>query len=929
MNVKGSEWNIWDLHIHTPCSIKNQYGGNEKETWDKFIDYLENLPKEVKVIGINDYYFIDGFYKVMEYKMLQNRLQNIDKIFPLIEFRIDTFATASESEFQKINLHVLFNIDDSKWKEEITKINNEFINQIHMSCSERHKTKTLSKQNFIECGKGKLDIGFAEVIPSTKEVFDIINSHTWRDKIFTFLGYKEWNNLEKGQQLKEVKDNLFQKVDAFFTASPNDNIAQKEEVIENFGQKVLVHSSDIHNFEQLHKDKHKCFTWIKADTNFEGLKQIIFEPKERIRIQKNNPTLTETKTNVIDKVRFGNQEDWFEDREIEINAGLVSIIGEKGAGKTALLDLLAVANGEGIYEQDIKSPYAFYFRAKELLKNMNVEIRYRGDEEPKRIVVGDMTVKPETNKDAKVRYLSLKELEGYCDNKEKLQTFIKGIIHTGNNEITEADSKSHDTITQISLLNERIITLQESNENETQIKAAVENKTSELENHIKNEPKIMTNFTEEQEVKFKGLLLSEQNINKKIRDINEMNINIFGFESWIESELTNIRLNFENALQSKANSYIDIKEKLLNSIKLNISVDGLDSLIEIYELNLVQKQSLANDLAKIEVDMKPLSEINSNLEAEKVATQNWLIKKTELESELVKLRFELEKINANSEQIKKIEEQRENYIKALLNIKSQQKDKYEELKTQIEGDSNIKFEVKISFDKERFIAFEDTIINHGSGKSQEEIVSGLSQMLLNPIENALQTVNQNEIINIYSKINIEFITEIFGANKTKQNLLKRNFTMKDFYNWIYGDYYKVDYIIKYKDRLLETLSPGQKGLVLMKIFLKLDADTKPLLIDQPEDNLDNKSVFVDLVNDIKDIKKKRQIIIATHNPNLVVNTDSEQVIIAKFEDGNEDNSPKVRYVCGPLENEIIKKEVCDILEGGDVAFLKRERRYSL
>ena len=59
---KGSEWRKWDLHVHTPYSIVNNYEGkSEEEKWDKFIEAIENLPDEVKVIGITDYYFIDGY----------------------------------------------------------------------------------------------------------------------------------------------------------------------------------------------------------------------------------------------------------------------------------------------------------------------------------------------------------------------------------------------------------------------------------------------------------------------------------------------------------------------------------------------------------------------------------------------------------------------------------------------------------------------------------------------------------------------------------------------------------------------------------------------------------------------------------------------------------------------------------------------------
>jgi hypothetical protein len=78
---KGSEWRKWDLHIHTPYSIIQNYGGDTQ--WDKFIEALEQLPREVKVIGINDYYFIDGYEKVMHYKN-QGRLSNIEKIFSVL-----------------------------------------------------------------------------------------------------------------------------------------------------------------------------------------------------------------------------------------------------------------------------------------------------------------------------------------------------------------------------------------------------------------------------------------------------------------------------------------------------------------------------------------------------------------------------------------------------------------------------------------------------------------------------------------------------------------------------------------------------------------------------------------------------------------------------------------------------------------------------
>jgi hypothetical protein len=81
---RGSEWNKWDLHVHTPKSIIQNYGGDTDENWETFITDLENLPEEFKAIGINDYIFLDGYKKVIEFKE-QGRLRNIELILPIIE----------------------------------------------------------------------------------------------------------------------------------------------------------------------------------------------------------------------------------------------------------------------------------------------------------------------------------------------------------------------------------------------------------------------------------------------------------------------------------------------------------------------------------------------------------------------------------------------------------------------------------------------------------------------------------------------------------------------------------------------------------------------------------------------------------------------------------------------------------------------------
>ncbi len=88
---RGSWWRRWDLHVHTPCSIEQQYGGDTTEVWERFVSALEALPEDFAVIGVNDYLFLDGYKKLVEFKS-QGRLANITTLLPVLEFRLDKFA---------------------------------------------------------------------------------------------------------------------------------------------------------------------------------------------------------------------------------------------------------------------------------------------------------------------------------------------------------------------------------------------------------------------------------------------------------------------------------------------------------------------------------------------------------------------------------------------------------------------------------------------------------------------------------------------------------------------------------------------------------------------------------------------------------------------------------------------------------------------
>lgn len=160
----------------------------------------------------------------------------------------------------------------------------------------------------------------------------------------------------------------------------------------------------------------------------------------------------------------------------------------------------------------------------------------------------------------------------------------------------------------------------------------------------------------------------------------------------------------------------------------------------------------------------------------------------------------------------------------------------------------------------------------------------------------------------------------------KRNISDQVNKVKEFYDFLFSlEYLTPSYDLKQDGKSLDQLSPGEKGAVLLVFYLMIDKEDIPLIVDQPEDNLDNKSVFEVLTHFIRIAKKRRQIIMVTHNPNLAVGADAEQIIYTSLDKTGGKN--KFSVECGSIENPGINKRIVDILEGTKPAFDKRKLRY--
>lgn len=202
------------------------------------------------------------------------------------------------------------------------------------------------------------------------------------------------------------------------------------------------------------------------------------------------------------------------------------------------------------------------------------------------------------------------------------------------------------------------------------------------------------------------------------------------------------------------------------------------------------------------------------------------------------------------------------------------------------------------------------ILKHQFSPGREKRVGELKDFLIE----IQKSENASLLLNKYPQINFDqrFLTHLSTLDshtfETEVNL------------WFPEDYLRVQYRQEGNAKLSEINegSPGQKTAALLAVILELGND--PLILDQPEDDLDNKLIYELVVSTLRRIKTNRQVIVVTHNANVVVNADAEYVTILRH-----GPIPEVESH-GSMQREDMKRSICLIMEGGETAFAARYRR---
>ncbi len=143
--------------------------------------------------------------------------------------------------------------------------------------------------------------------------------------------------------------------------------------------------------------------------------------------------------------------------------------------------------------------------------------------------------------------------------------------------------------------------------------------------------------------------------------------------------------------------------------------------------------------------------------------------------------------------------------------------------------------------------------------------------------------------------------------------------------WFPDDSLKIEYSTSADQGVFRPIhegSPGQKTAALLAFLLSYGEE--PLILDQPEDDLDNHLIYDLIVTQLRDVKRRRQVIVVTHNANIVVNGDAEYVV-ALTARGRQSQVE----ADGSLQDKAVRQTICNVMEGGEKAFEQRYRRIAL
>ncbi len=928
--TRGSEWRRWELHLHTPFTKKEDryIGDTDDEKWEKFYntirDYIGDGAdplKSICAIAITDYLSIDNYMKVRE----ENRLPHCVKLLlPNVELRMTPIARKSP-----VNIHCIFS------PEIADEINDRFFAKLQFEYNE--DSYSAARKQLIRFGRaytGNSELSEKEAYNTGLEQYvitpDTLSNLFKRDpglRNNTIIvvsnnskdgasGTKSHHDYFVGEvsQLDATRRAIYQLSDMIYSSNPNDiqyflgeTTDDENSVKEKCGSLMpCIHGCDAHTNEKVFNPDNNRYCWIKADPTFEGLKQVLYEPKDRVRISPSYPDSKQS-YHVIDHVRIDDEN--FDPQPICFNDKLTCIVGGKSTGKSLLLHNMALAID------------AAQVKKKELTAKTNVK-----EIQQLKVYWKDRVHSGEENIFRKIIYIPQTYLNRLSDEHEEtteIDKIIEGIVLQDENALCLFKEMNEKIATHKQLIAKTIVDFLHT--------ISKLNSVKELKKEMGDKDSI---------------LLEIKKLSMQLKQLSEE----------------------YNVTEDEMKTYQEAAEKIQqctgNIKNITLERETIGSIESVLQKKDFPKKNTSRFSAKLAGAIE---------RTQITADSHWLTERgkilAEINEVLSEYQKDLSKSHAQVEALKPKMEGKEQIRKVSDSILSE-KGKLEKL-SQLDAESekiNESYEAQLSILTKAFETYKGFYAKYANGINrsfatpEEDLEFEINHVF------RLERFSQKflEIINKktksrFSHFDLENITEenltssnlallikAILANSSESLRLTAGHTPESALRDLLGDWYNIEYVVRMGGDSIEDMSPGKKALLLLRLLISLAESKCPILIDQPEDDLDNRSIFHELIQFIKTKKIDRQIIVATHNANIVLGGDSELVLVANQRGKNSPNKEyRFEYRGGAIENNFpvideegnpcpgilnmkgIQTHICEILEGGERAFDLRRSKYRL
>ncbi|MEZ9916777.1 TrlF family AAA-like ATPase [Vibrio breoganii] len=884
----GSTWNKWDLHIHSPLTHQNnQFGGT---TLTEYANKLNQ--EELSLVGITNYFF----FADNELEQVRDAIQSNGfdiKVLGNLEFRIS--QPNKDSEF--INIHCIF-------AEHLTTA------QINGAMSKLKIKNTTLSQGAIYCEQASLqqhNVKVEEVMIDYAELEEHLSLHFKRGVDYLMVvcpnGYggfrpdmKEGRSLALAKEIDKFGDMIFgstEKDRDFFLSGRGSNLPPKP----------VFSCSDAHTMQIIGTQ----YSWVKARPTFEGLRQVLIEPKERIQIVDDFVERTFVKPHFqsisLDGILFPGQLLQFKTATLPLNRNMVAIIGGRGTGKSILLDSIRTK-----FPNNPKSPGLRTVDAKGLAITLNqggnTKIHFN---QPENVY--------------SYLHVSQGDIQHVSQEPDELSNEIKRML--GLNDATF--DHAHAQLIQDCLAKYRAFI--DYRQTADHLGNSI-NTEAYQEAVIKYNTDLIKTLTSPQNqgliVRYQGNI---QSINKIKQFITQCSQTLHSIKQSVEPLNASIGQINTSKLLSSLVPHIDYST---TTQALQVNIDSSNKNLDVLDK---ENESIVEDFKKQGINQDISSLLNKVNECQ---TQ----------------------IDAANNKLIEIKEKNNQYF-ALINDRKDFAQAYQTFLNDQKHEIDFAF-IKLSqpqeaWNSEQNQLVQDILTDISIYGSQSFNIQVFYSSLLTCLNGGKfrETASQSSLEKLKQTFNVHSIDDFFRLLKNEKIITipesEDPISLEDlcwrgeYFNQV-GRFELLDYLYKphrvqtylhvnaefqYKGKTVDKLSVGQRGTFYVCLKLATDPFGSPFIFDQPEDDLDNDFIMKQLVPLFRRIKKYRQVIIVTHNANLVVNSDAEQIVIANNED------EVLSYYSGAVEDgpicsaNSIRTRVCEILEGGGYAFEQREKKYGL